>query len=253
MKNQKLLPVILVLSLLIVCFVGLRYLRPSFEFGELSQLAVQRTDKAMEKHGFTEIYEHFFHPFRGEPTRFFEIGIAEGGSLALWSDYFPEASIFAIDIVDNSSMDSKRVKTFVADQADRDQLDAFIEKFGGDFDVILDDGGHAMDHQQISFGHLMKHVKPGGYYIIEDVHTSLGWRYTDGYALQKDGKNSTLLMITEFLTKGTIKSVYLTSAEEEYLSNNIEYANLFSRKRKEGIMSLTCVFKKKERALDAAR
>lgn len=30
--------------------------------------------------------------------------------------------------------------------------------------------------------------------------------------------------------------------------NNIEYANLFARRRKEGIVSLTCIFKKKSGA-----
>ena len=55
-------------------------------------------------------------------------------------------------------------------------------------------------------------------------------------------------MIDQFMTKGFIKSVYLTSAEEESLMNNIEYANLFARRRKEGIVSLTCIFKKKSGA-----
>jgi hypothetical protein len=37
------------------------------------------------------------------------------------------------------------------------------------FDYIVDDGHHYQEHQQVSLGVLFEHVKPGGYYIIEDV------------------------------------------------------------------------------------
>ena len=49
----------------------------------------------------------------------------------------------------------------------------FIQENGGDFDIIIDDGSHKMNHQQISFDVLFPHLKSGGIYVIEDLHTSV--------------------------------------------------------------------------------
>ena len=43
---------------------------------------------------------------------------------------------------------------------------------GGEFDVIIDDGSHRPMHQQISLVSLYPHLKPGGQYIIEDLHVA---------------------------------------------------------------------------------
>jgi hypothetical protein len=40
----------------------------------------------------------------------------------------------------------------------------------GPFDVIIDDASHASRHQQIALDVLFSFVKPGGLYIIEDLH-----------------------------------------------------------------------------------
>lgn len=62
-------------------------------------------------------------------------------------------------------------------------LDSFINrtKF---FDVIIDDGGHTMSQQLTSVFKLLPIVKPGGFYVIEDLETSLGSKPANviGYA-----------------------------------------------------------------------
>jgi 23S rRNA U2552 (ribose-2'-O)-methylase RlmE/FtsJ len=212
-----------------------------YRFGELGELAEGKTDKAMAVHGFVEPYEYFFLPFKNSPIKFFEIGIAKGGSLKMWRDYFPNAMVYAIDINDCSQFESERVKTFIADQSDRSKLQTFIDKYGSDFDIILDDGGHSMDQQQISFGFLFKHVKPGGYYVIEDVHTSLSDLFPY-YGADEDEKNTTFNMIYHFNRHSTIRSIYMQTEEMEYLNNNIDYCNLFFKNNT--INSMTCIFKK---------
>jgi hypothetical protein len=42
---------------------------------------------------------------------------------------------------------------------------------GPDFDIIIDDGSHVGEHILTSFKILWSTVKPGGYYIIEDLHS----------------------------------------------------------------------------------
>jgi len=213
------------------------------QFGELSSLAEGKTDKAMDAHGFTEIYEHIFYPLKNKPVKILEIGIGKGGSLALWQEYFPNANIYGIDINNRSHLDSERIHTFVADQADRNQLKSFITKYGGGFDIIIDDSGHKMEQQQISFGYIFRYVKPGGYYIIEDVHTSFPDLYVD-FGVEEDEKNTTFQLLKNFMRNATIESQYLTPDENDYLTKHIEYCQLTFRNNRHH--STVCIFKKRE-------
>ena len=210
--------------------------------GLLSAAAVG-TDKGPCCHNYTEIYERLFFPWKDEPLKILEIGIAGGGSLKMWQTYFPKARIFAVDILPKTEFDNDRVTTVVADQADRDQLQAALDVSGGDIDVLIDDGGHSMEQQQVSLGFLFRHVKPGGYYVIEDVHTSLPalWQ---GYGVDRGGGNSTLRMIETFIRseKPSITSRYMREDEMAYLDANIESLNLTYRP---GTRSIACIIKKR--------
>ena len=137
----------------------------------MSEVARDLTDKGPNGHNFTDIYDRFLGGWRNDPIRIFEIGVASGGSVRLWNAYFPKGNLFAIDIVDSKQYDNARTKTFIADQANRQQLGKAMAAFGGEFDFILDDGGHRVEQQQISLGFLFKYVKSGGYYIVKDLHT----------------------------------------------------------------------------------
>lgn len=217
---------------------------PAASIGDLDRLAIGRTDKGPERHGFTEVYERFFHPLRDEPIRILEIGIDQGGSLLMWSDYFPKAQIFGIDIEDRSSMETERVFTFVADQSKREQLGAFLAKYPGPFDIVLDDGGHSMEQQQVTLGFLFPHVRPGGYYVVEDVHSSLPDAYPfKGFAVETDGSNTTLLMLERFVRTGRFESRYLTPEEADLLNRDVEFSNLFHRHG--ATPSVTCVLQRK--------
>jgi len=203
------------------------------------------TDKCPGKHGFLEIYEPLFAPIRKDSIRFFEIGILNGVSHLMWRSYFRQAAIFGIDIRDYSKKSKgSGIMTFVADQANRDDLNAFIDTSGGNFDVILDDGGHAMDHQQVSLGYLFPNVKPGGMYIVEDVHTSLPVFYPDtSFIVNQNQSNTTLFMLEHFIRTGEILSDYLSREEEKYLQENIERIELhYIRNRRH---SIVCVIHKK--------
>ena len=93
-----------------------------------------------------------------------------GASIRMWADYFPRAHIFGIDVNPAPHLDTDRITTFVADQGDTDQLHQVVEAAGPQpFDVIVDDGSHFHNHQQISLGYLFKYLKPGGLYFIEDI------------------------------------------------------------------------------------
>jgi hypothetical protein len=58
---------------------------------------------------------------------------------------------------------------FVGDQAKRSQLEILVEK-QGPWDIVIDDGGHTMEQQQVSLGVLFPHTRM--FYVVEDLHTS---------------------------------------------------------------------------------
>jgi hypothetical protein len=137
-------------------------------------------------HNYTDIYEAYLGIHRQAPVTLLEIGLGVkgdlcnspivqgrntgGASLKMWYDYFPEAKIYGIDINECAYLENDRIKTFVADQARVKDLDAFVESTEGtDFDIIIDDGSHRPDHQQISFSYFFRKLKSGGIYFIEDL------------------------------------------------------------------------------------
>jgi hypothetical protein len=60
----------------------------------------------------------------------------------------------------------------VGDQGNPEVLDELIEKSGGDFDVIIDDGGHTNCQIWTSLEKLWPTIKRGGSYFIEDMQVA---------------------------------------------------------------------------------
>ena len=214
----------------------------SFQLGGLTR-AARDTDKGPSLHHYTETYERFFFQWKNDPIAIFEIGVADGGSLTMWQEYFPNATIIAADIEDKSQFDNSRVKTVVADQSRRDQLRRAVEAGGGRYDVLLDDGGHTMEQQQVSLGYLFPFVKPGGFYVLEDIHTSIPalWQ---GYGVEPGGGNSTLRMIQDYMGAAppAFSSQYMLPEELAYLNQHVDYVNLVYRTDSRSIVG---IFRKK--------
>lgn len=200
------------------------------------------TDKQPSMHNFIDVYDRYLTPLRDSVHRVFEIGIFNGASHKMWKCFFDSAEVYGIDIKPKPWVEKLGIHTYIADQADRDDLQAFIDSSGGNFDVIIDDGGHFMDHQQVSLGFLFKHLKPGGLFIIEDVHTSIPNFYR-GFGVDSTQSNTTLKVILDYLTTERIQSEYMLREEMLYLERNIEFVEL--HKRKNGMHSTACVIRKK--------
>jgi hypothetical protein len=143
------------------------------EYDKLDQLALlSGADKGSNYHNYTAIYSQHFCNLRHEPIKFLEIGIYTGKSVAMWENYFTNAELHFMDITfERVQYFSPRSKYHLLDQQDRAALKHFAHQVG-QFDIILDDGGHTMEQQISSFVSLFPHVKKGGMYIIEDLHTS---------------------------------------------------------------------------------
>ena len=131
----------------------------------------QKTDKAYW-HGFTDVYEQWLSDYRKSAGAVMEIGIANGSSLKMWKEWFENAQIVGVDILDRSMMNEERIQTAIMDQDSKSSIDRFLSKQSSQFDVIIDDGSHISKHQMTNLEYLWDHLKVGGLYIIEDLHTS---------------------------------------------------------------------------------
>lgn len=168
-----------------------------------------KTDKATD-HFFTDKYDIALSKFRNLPVNLLEIGIYGGSSIKMWTDYFKDGKIYATDIENKKFLEEENI---TIDQGDQGNFDYISNIFSGvDFDIIIDDGGHRMDQQQITLSALLPRVKSGGVFILEDLHTSFMDDYWGNFNHPKD--NSTLRMIMEIATKRFTDMKYFISLEQ---------------------------------------
>lgn len=133
------------------------------------------------KHYF-DVYDRHFSRFRNQEIVILEIGVSQGGSLQMWKDYFgPKARIYGIDIDPAcKSLEEENIEIFIGSQSDREFLRGVKKKIPK-VDILIDDGGHTMKQQIVSFEELFDHVKERGVYLCEDMHTSYWIKFGGGY------------------------------------------------------------------------
>lgn len=172
-------------------FVSLVYANPI----DLDKFACKtQVDKGSWGHNYTEQYDHYFSKWREQPIRLLEIGFCHGISAVLWEAYFtnPDSQFYYID-VDTTGFKfmyrlSSRSHLEMVDQSNH-QLNEYIQRVGGEFDIIIDDGSHHTQHQIYSFKTLFPYVKSGGIYVVEDLFGSY-WKHLGGGGTQENPKSS---------------------------------------------------------------
>mmetsp|Transcript_15913 Transcript_15913/g.47669 ORF Transcript_15913/g.47669 Transcript_15913/m.47669 type:complete len:413 (-) Transcript_15913:228-1466(-) len=176
---------------------------PSCPVNELSKLYDQYcSDKGtfwQSKHHYASAYHQIFGSIRNVVTSILEIGIGEdtAPSVASWLIYFPKAHIYPIDIKTTEEVAKRAVPGGATDRVVAHQA-----KFGCEYnrsmwsdprvhltlntdasdpaqlsrvrlppqlDIILDDGSHRFLDQEKTLHVLWPRLRPGGFYIIEDI------------------------------------------------------------------------------------
>ena len=211
------------------------------------------TDKHLHYYG--PFYEKYLGYRKNQAQKVLEIGIENGYSLRAWREFFPAATIFGIDHVEESLVEDVRICSFKADQDDRRSLAAARSFIGGNLDLVVDDGGHQMSQQVRTLAEFFPDLVPGGVYIVEDLHTSFSSTYG---ATAAGHANSTYVMLTHFQEHGIFKHDYLTDEDATHLQNHVLSFTIFSRRTGHGVagggksdaMSLTAILIKKEGAYD---
>jgi hypothetical protein len=131
---------------------------------------------------YFEIYDRHFTRFRNKEIVVLEIGVSQGGSLQMWKNYFgSRAKIYGIDIEPRcQELEEENIKIFIGSQSDRKFLRSVMAQIPP-IDILIDDGGHTMTQQIISYEELFNHIKDDGVYLCEDLHTSYWLSHGGGH------------------------------------------------------------------------
>jgi predicted O-methyltransferase YrrM len=133
---------------------------------------------------------------RDDVRRIFELGIYQGGSIALEYEVCGPDRLVAIDLdpervvaldefISERGLEDRIHLYYGVDQADRDALTTIVgtEFAGAPLDLVIDDASHLYEPTRSSFEVLFPHLREGGMYVIEDWD----WAHYPGDQWQLNG------------------------------------------------------------------
>jgi hypothetical protein len=156
---------------------------PRIEYGKLDQLLrLYGSDKSIS-HDYEKIYEVLFSNCEAV-TKVFEVGIGSpnlkiisnmgsdgkpGASLRAFRDFFPNAEIIGADIDKEILYSEERISTYYLNQLHMESFVDLSKSAGSGFDLVIDDGLHAIDANLNVLYFFIPLLKQGGYAVIEDI------------------------------------------------------------------------------------
>jgi O-antigen biosynthesis protein len=149
----------------------------------LRELYADHTGKISDKWSlYLTEYDRLFAPMADLPVRMLEIGVQNGGSLEIWSDYFRNATaIVGCDInpdCERLTYDDPRISVVVGDANTADAHEKVMRR-SPQFDIVIDDGSHRSSDIVKSFALYFPHIADGGLFVAEDLHCSY-WGIFEG-------------------------------------------------------------------------
>jgi len=118
-------------------------------------------------------YAELFAEYRNSECVFIETGILGGGSLFMWRNWLgPKARIIGIDLNPESlKWENYGFEIYIGDQGSQDFWKSILKKIG-QFDILLDDGGHQSFQQIVTAQEAIIHQTKKSIIVIEDTHCS---------------------------------------------------------------------------------
>ncbi len=121
-------------------------------------------------HAYLNFYDHLFQKKKKQKrkTHLLEIGVKEGGSLAMWHYYFGKDSIIhGVDFKEARKLKnySENIKVFVGDAYTKEMVSRLTEKY----DIIIDDGSHLAKDMVFVIENYLPLLKNDGILVIEDI------------------------------------------------------------------------------------
>ena len=136
-------------------------------------------------HSYLEVYEALFRTKKYTAQRVLEIGIGptphqNGGSIRMWSMYFPNAQIHTCDIIPISHVHSCLLghpQIYLhtpMDAYDPRVVSTVFSSKAIQFDIMIDDGPHTLDSMLAFIRLYLPLLKENGILVIEDVQ-NIAW------------------------------------------------------------------------------
>ena len=180
---------------------------------DLCRLGVKHpTDKSpynesdsLHKHPYTAVYNLLFSYMRYNPIVLGEIGILDNMSMLCWREYFPNATLYGYEYSEMRLQKalSDKLSNTVYSKMDVKDVESIQEGLQSTmFDIIIEDSTHEFN-DQIRFANIAyKHIKPGGFLIIEDIFREESeQRYVDALADISKYFSSMTFIVTEHKNK----------------------------------------------------
>jgi len=247
------------------------------------------TDKAMHT-AFVDVYSEVL-PRGDERTKLhylLEIGVFFGASLKMWRDYYPSATIIGIDAFKGiegyhtgrhhqsfrhprafleswrEGQQGSRIELIEADESVATEMDGALKlvcallrntshRRAKGLDVLIDDGSHLQRNQQRNLGLLYPLIRPGGVYVVEDMHCS----YLSGYDTRPyPSEDTTLALLERFNATGRFERSFhgvVTPQQARYLERWSQPPECYVPDGKKRDRALTCLLRKRESPKDSAQ
>ena len=192
-------------------------------------------------HRYTSLYRSALADL-GHKPRILEFGVFKGDSVRWLIDKWPQSTVYAADIlpVQPEWPQADNVTYLYVDQGHVHTIEEVFQTTGSELDLIIEDGSHAPHHQKNCLVEGLQHLRSGGTYILEDIHTS----HPKNKAYRKKGTNYIgvlhLLMCIEHClaigrepTTDLVKQLYhrslFTCEEITMLFDSIATVEIFKR------------------------
>lgn len=160
-------------------------LNPEFD-ATLSSLFRKHGSDKSTSHDYSSIYAYFLNKLGlDQPLKILEIGLGTnnpnlvssmgktgtpGASLRTFRDALPKAEIYGADIDEDILFTEQRIKTAWVDQFDQSSFITMTDTLGEtEFDLIIDDGLHAVSANLNSLLFALSHLRESGVFIAEDI------------------------------------------------------------------------------------
>ena len=127
-------------------------------------------------HSYGSFYDHLgayllLRNSLGFMVRVLEVGVGTGGCLRAWQDFLGKNGIVLGADLMAMPPEYSGPRVLGLNQGDPESLSNVRKKLEdeGMFDLIIDDGSHALADQEKTLAAFYELLRPGGYYVIEDL------------------------------------------------------------------------------------
>ncbi len=168
---------------------------------------------------YFDIYEECFRSYIANRPNVLEIGVQNGGTLQILNTYLKNAVLYGVDIdpkVLNLTLDAN-IHVYNFNITDEQSINQYFKNLK--FDIIIDDGSHICSDIIQTFKLFFSKLKPGGVFLIEDLHTSY-WQSHGGSYLGADSAIEFFKKFADLLNFYHIKDHHFEknlSSEDKYI------------------------------------